>query len=101
MEEASHCILDACVCVLVAQLSLQPTQTRAHHAVCPWNSPGKNTGVSYPCPPPGDLPNPGIELASPGPPALAGRFFTTNATWDIFNFGVDSVRYCLENKLNN
>ena len=27
-----------------------------------------------PCPPPGDLPDPGIEPASP---ALAGRFFTT------------------------
>ena len=27
-----------------------------------------------PCPPPGDLPNPGIELTSPAP---AGRFFTT------------------------
>ena len=56
---------------------------------------------SYPCLPPGDLPDPGIELPSPGSPALAGRFFTTNATWDVFNFGVDSVRYCLENKLNN
>ena len=28
-------------------------------------------------PPPGDLPNPGIELASPASPALAGGFFTT------------------------
>ena len=28
-----------------------------------------------PCPPPGDLPNPGIELVSP---ALAGGFFTTS-----------------------
>ena len=38
----------------------------------PWNSPGKNTGVPFP--PPGDLPDPRIEPASP---ALAGRFFTT------------------------
>ena len=30
-----------------------------------------------PCPPPGDLPNPGIEPTSPVAPALAGRFFTT------------------------
>ena len=30
-----------------------------------------------PCPPPGDLPGPGIESASPGSPALAGRLFTT------------------------
>ena len=28
-------------------------------------------------PPPGDLPDPGIEPASPAFPALAGRFFTT------------------------
>jgi len=33
-------------------------------------------------PPPGDLPNPGIELASFMSPALAGRFFTTRATWE-------------------
>ena len=30
-----------------------------------------------PCPLPGDLPNPGIKLASPVSPALAGGFFTT------------------------
>ena len=35
-----------------------------------------------PCPPPGDLPNPGIEPASITSPALAGRFFTTSATWE-------------------
>ena len=33
-----------------------------------------------PCPPPGDLPNPGIEPAFPMSPALAGGFFTTSAT---------------------
>ena len=35
-----------------------------------------------PCPPPGDLLNPGIEPASLKSPALAGRFFTTCATWE-------------------
>ena len=30
-----------------------------------------------PFPPLGDLPYPGIELASPASPALSGRFFTT------------------------
>ena len=33
-----------------------------------------------PCPPPGDLPDPGIGPASLTSPALAGMFFTTNAT---------------------
>ena len=32
---------------------------------CPWNSPGKNTGVSKPSPSPGDLPDPGIKPRSP------------------------------------
>ena len=34
-----------------------------------------------PCPPPGDLPDPGIEPASLGSLALAGRFFTPSTTW--------------------
>ena len=33
------------------------------------------------CPPPGALPDPGIESRSPMSPALAGGFFTTSATW--------------------
>ena len=37
---------------------------------------------ALPCPPPGDLPDPGIELKSPVSPALAGGFFTTSATWE-------------------
>ena len=35
-----------------------------------------------PGPPPGDLPNPGIQPASLKSPALAGGFFTTIATWE-------------------
>jgi len=35
-----------------------------------------------PWPPPGDLPNPGIEPVSLTSPALAGGFFTTSATWE-------------------
>ena len=34
-----------------------------------------------PCPPPGDLPNPGIEPMSLTSPALAGGSFTTSAAW--------------------
>ena len=33
-------------------------------------------------PPPGDLPDPGIESVSLISPVLAGRFFTTSATWE-------------------
>ena len=38
------------------------------------------SGLPYP--PPRDLPNPRVELASSMSPALAGRFSTTNATWE-------------------
>ena len=40
-----------------------------------------------PCPPPGDLPNPGMEPASLMSPALAGEFFTTSATWEAPTLG--------------
>ena len=38
-----------------------------------------------PFPPPRDLPDPGIESASLTFAALAGRFFTTSATWEVLN----------------
>ena len=34
-----------------------------------------------PCPPPEDLPDPGIKSVSLMSPALAAGFFTTSATW--------------------
>ena len=51
-----------------------------------------STGVSrqesrsgLPFPPPGDLPDPGIEPESPISPALAGGFFTTSAPGKPFS----------------
>ena len=38
-----------------------------------------------PCPPSGDLPDPGIEPASPVALALASKFFTTGAIWEAQN----------------
>ena len=38
-----------------------------------------------PCPPPGDLPDPGIEPASLMSPALAASFFTTGTTWEAID----------------
>ena len=35
-----------------------------------------------PCPSPGDLPDPGIELMSLMSPALASMFFISSATWE-------------------
>ena len=42
---------------------LQPHGLQPARLLCPWDSPGKNTGVGLPCPPPGDLPDPEIKLA--------------------------------------
>ena len=38
----------------------------------------------WPFPPPGDLLDPGIELASPASPALAGGFFTNEPSGKSF-----------------
>ena len=35
-----------------------------------------------PCPPPGAIPDPGIEITSLTSPALTDRFFTTGTTWE-------------------
>ena len=64
--------------MLVAQSC--PTLCDPARLLCLWDSPGKSPRVSgLPCPPPGDLPNPGIEPASLMSPALTGGFFTTSA----------------------
>ena len=37
-----------------------------------------------PCPPPGDLPDPGIEPGSLTSTCIDRRFFTISATWEFF-----------------
>ena len=56
---------------------LQPYGQQPTRLLCTWDFPGKNTSIGLPFPPPEDLPNPGIEPASPVSPALIGGFFTT------------------------
>ena len=45
-----------------------------------------------PFPSPGDLPDPAINHRSPKPPALAGRFFATNATWEALSYDNNSSK---------
>ena len=45
--------------------SLRPHGLQPTRLLCPWDSPGKNTEVGLPCPPPRGLPDPGIKLRSP------------------------------------
>ena len=55
------------------------------------DSSGKNYWSGLPCPPPGELPDPGMELISllcgdsSLMPVLAGGFFTTSATWEALS----------------
>ena len=56
-----------CVCVLVAQScpTLCDPWTVAHQALLSVGSSRLEYWKGLPCPPPGDLPDPGIELGSP------------------------------------
>ena len=47
-----------------------------------------------PCPPPGGLPDPGIEPKSLTSPALGGGFFTTGTTWEVPPTGRVKAGYC-------
>ena len=60
----------------VVSESLQPHGLELTRLLCPWDFPGKNTGVDCHFLLQ-DLPNPGIETVSLTSPTLAGEFFTT------------------------
>ena len=66
------------VCVLVASNSAAPW-TVAHQAPLSMEFSWQEYWSGVPFLPLGDLPDPGIESASP---ALAGGFFTASATWE-------------------
>ena len=53
---------------------------------CSWGFPRQDYWSGLPYRSPGDHLDPGIELTSLTSPALAGRFFTTSATWEAQDF---------------
>ena len=72
-----------CVCVLGRFSHVQPFATPwtvAHQAPLSMGLSRQEYWSGLPCPPPGDLTNPGIKPTSLMFPALAGKFFTTSAT---------------------
>ena len=77
-----------CVCVYICTLSrfscaqLFAAPWPVVHQV-PWSMGFSRQEYcsGLPCPPPGHLPNPGVEPTSLTSPSLAGRFFTTTATY--------------------
>ena len=75
-------------CVLCCAKLLQSCLTLCNPMVCDCQTPLSMrfsrqecwNGLS--CPPPGDLPDPGVEPASLTSPALTGIFFTTSISWE-------------------
>ena len=71
------CVLSCLTCV---QLFVT-LRTVAHQAPLSMGSSRQEYWRGRLCPPPGDLPDPGIKPTSLMFPALVSRFFTTRATW--------------------
>ena len=70
-----------CVLSRFSRVQLSATiWTVAHQAPLSMEFSRQEYWGGLPCPPPGDLPNPGIEPRSLMSPALAGGFFTTSTT---------------------
>ena len=63
------------------RLSVTPW-TVAHQAPPSMGLSRQEQWGGLPCPPPGDLPDPGTDPVSLTRPALADGFFTTSATWE-------------------
>ena len=61
---------------------LGPPWTIAHQSSLSIGFSRQKHWSGLPFPPPGDLPYPGIEPVPLSSSALAGRFFTTSATWE-------------------
>ena len=76
---AQHCVLSH---ISHVQLCATPW-TVARQALLSMGFSRQEYWSGLPCPPPGDLPSPGMEPTSPLSPALAGGFLTTRATWAL------------------
>ena len=63
-----------------------PMDCKPSRLLCPWDSPGKNTGVSCHALLQGIFPTQGLNPHLLTSPTLAGGFFTTSATWEAHRF---------------
>ena len=66
--------------------------TVTHQAPLSQGFSGQEYWSGLPCPPPGDLPNPRFEPESLMSPALAGKFFTTSATWEALRVNGNALQ---------
>ena len=81
------CVVSCCSCIWL----LANVWTVAHQAPLSMGFSRQEYWSGLPGPPPGYLPDPGIEYASLTSPELADRFFTTSATWEA---GVIQIWCC-------
>ena len=73
-------LLQSCL-TLLRHYGLHPTSL-----LCPWDSPGKNTGVGCCFILQGIFPNRGSNLCLFMSPSLAGEFFTCSTSWEALIF---------------
>ena len=66
----------------LCQTLCDPTHL-AHQAPLPMEFPRQEYWSGLLCPPPGDLPDPGVEPECPASPALASGFLSHCATWEV------------------
>ena len=85
----SNKICSPFVCVHAKSLQLCPTLLQPYGCSSPGSSAGfsmQEYWIGLPFPPPGDLPDSGIEPASLMCPAQAGGYFITSTTWEAGSF---------------
>ena len=75
----SHRLICMCASMLSHVQLFVTSVTAVHQAPLSMRFSRQEYWIGLPFPPPGDLPDPGIEPISPVSPALAGWFFTTKA----------------------
>ena len=90
VESQKHCLhMGRCPGLLSHRLAHAPhpelTALRARQAPLFMGSSREEHWGGLPCPPPGDLPDPGLKPTSLKSPVLAGRFFTTSASWEALS----------------
>ena len=70
---------------LPSSLTLRPYGLQPARLLCPWHSPGKNTGTGCHALLQGIFPTQGSNPHLLHLPALAGEFFITSTTWEVAN----------------
>ena len=91
-EEIGSLTLRHSVCILSRVWVFATSWTVAHQDPLSMELSRQEYWSGLPFPMPEDLPDTGLEPASPVSPALAGKFFTHSSTWDAPSFIIISLK---------